>query len=181
MVYNGPGINSPVRAKSSTHRSKCIMTFDHTTFVEFWGPSGNCHNVSIAHTDLHGWYDDSVLYSDTILQEEYNMPILCSNASFRLEKSDAKFHVHNSDDYNVWCRIDVKYIRTKWVLSFDMEFHGPNVMLQDKRNNYCQFGGINVITHQMQQSAFSFCESIVLKQGKLNMKYIKAIFIRFLC
>ena len=177
VVYNGPGINSPIRAKSSTHGPKYIMTFDHTTFVKFWGPSGKCHNVSIAHSDWGPYYESS-LYSDITLSEEYNKLILCSNESYRLQKGHAEFHVNSSDDYNIQCRINVAYLTSKWILSFDMEFHGPNIILQDKGNNSCQFGGINVIGYII-QNGFSFCESMVLKKDMLNMKYIRAIFIRF--
>ena len=89
-----------------------------------------------------------------------------------------EFHVNSSDDYNVQCRINVKYLTSKWVLSFEMEFRGPNIILQDKGNNSCQFGGVNVIGYLM-RDGFSFCESMVLKQDMLNIKYIEAIFIRF--
>ena len=162
-VYNGPGVNSPVMANSSTHGPDYSMEITHLTYIQFQGSDVSCHNVSIEYQENY----DQFLYSNNML-DGTDEAITCSNAMYTLEEGDHEFHVHSSDEHNAWCSLSFKSTFTSWTFALDMEFHGPNNYLQAAGNDSCQFGGV-YLKHQVRpEYSHSFCGSLSLQPYTLR-------------
>ena len=175
-VHDGPGINSPFIGNSSTLGTLYSVQSAHPMYIEFWGSMEVCQPVKLEYLHLRSLPS---FYTDIILQGEYNEPIQCSNASYRLVDAFAEFHVQSSEKRNVWCRLYNKFHRfnhiNHWNYILEMEFNGPNNLFQDIGNS-CQFGGVYFHAREHSQA---FCETLSIKHNNYNTRSITTIYIRF--
>ena len=99
VIYDGPGIRSPLLASSSTNEARYLITYLKKIYAEFWGTLENCSNTTIT------FGQDDVKDKNPALQET-TKPILCSGARYKFTSSGPyELHVYSSRHNNVWCRI----------------------------------------------------------------------------
>ena len=98
ILYNGPGIHSPLQASSSTHGPVYITEFNHHFYLDFWGTLEKCQNVSIQYLQDEGSHF-KVTHTTDIYQAT-SEPIICSNISYSISDRDYEIHVYSSNKYN---------------------------------------------------------------------------------